>query len=104
MLDPRIQPILVQQIFPQQSVQTGQSQLVTFDMAYYPKNRGPYNFDTRPGSIDPATGNLNNPTTRWGGIMRALQQTDFETANIEVLQFWMLSPFDTTIESHARDQ
>jgi cell surface protein SprA len=96
LLDPRIQPILVQQIFPQQSVQTGQAQLVTFDMAYYPKNRGPYNFDTRPGSIDPATGNLNNPTTRWGGIMRALQQTDFETANIEVLQFWMLSPFDTS--------
>src|SRR5262249_49044469 len=41
-------------------------------------------------------GKLNNPTTRWGGIMRALQQTDFETSNIEVLQFWMLSPFDTT--------
>ena len=101
MQDPRIQPILVQQIFPQQSVQTGQAQLVTFDMAYYPTDRGPYNFDARPGSIDPATGKLNNPTTRWGGIMRALQQTDFETANIEVLQFWMLSPFDTTIECHA---
>jgi len=97
--DPRIQPILIQQIFPQQSVQTGQAQLVTFDMAYYPADRGPYNFDTRPGSINPSTGKLNNPTTRWGGIMRALQQTDFETANIEVLQFWMLSPFDTTTNS-----
>jgi cell surface protein SprA len=94
--DPRIEPILVQQLFPQQSVQTGQAQLVTFDMAYYPADRGPYNFDTRPGSINPSTGKLNNPTTRWGGIMRALQQTDFETANIEVLQFWVMSPFDTT--------
>ncbi|HET6253049.1 MAG TPA: cell surface protein SprA [Puia sp.] len=94
--DPRVGPILVQQIFPQQSVQTGQAQLVTFDMAYYPSDRGPYNFDARPGSINTSTGKLNNPTTRWGGIMRALQQTDFETANIEVLQFWMLSPFDTT--------
>ena len=94
--DPRIGPVLVQQIFPEQSVQTGQAQLVTFDLAYYPSDRGPYNFDARPGSINPSTGKLNNPTTRWGGIMRALQQTDFETANIEVLQFWVMSPFDTT--------
>jgi cell surface protein SprA len=94
--DPRVGPVLVTNIFPQQSVQTGQAQLVTFDLAYYPTDRGPYNFDTRPGSIDPSTGKLNNPTTRWGGIMRALQQTDFETANIEVLQFWVMSPFDST--------
>jgi len=99
LLDPRIDPILVQNIFPQQSVQTGQAQLVTFDMAYYPSDRGPYNYDTRPGSINNQTGKLNNPTTRWGGIMRALQQTDFETANIEVLQFWIMSPFARTSSS-----
>ncbi|HWB92323.1 MAG TPA: cell surface protein SprA, partial [Puia sp.] len=90
--DPRIAPIQVQQLFPKQSVQTGQAQLVTFDMAYYPSDRGPYNFDARPNSVNSA-GKLLNPTTRWGGIMRALDQTDFETANIEVLQFWVLSPF-----------
>ena len=89
--DPRVGPILVQQLFPQQSVQTGQAQLVTFDMAYYPGEKGPYNFDTRPGSVD-NNGRLLNPQTRWGGIMRALDQTDFETANIEVLQFWVLAP------------
>ena len=90
--DPRVGPILVQQLFPQQSVSTGQAQLVTFDMAYYPSDRGPYNFDARPGSIA-STGKLLNPQKRWGGIMRALDQTDFETANIEVLQLWVLSPF-----------
>ncbi|HEY4336542.1 MAG TPA: cell surface protein SprA [Puia sp.] len=90
--DPRIGPIQVQQLFPQQSVQTGQAQLVTFDMAYYPTDRGPYNFDARPGSIG-SDGKLLNPQKRWGGIMRALDQTDFETANIEVLQFWVLNPF-----------
>jgi cell surface protein SprA len=99
LLDPRVDPVLVQQIFPQQSVSTGQAQEVTFDMAYYPSDRGPYNFDTRPGSINPTTGKLNNPATRWGGIMRALQQTDFETANIEVLQFWIENPFDKTSPS-----
>ncbi len=49
--DPRIAPIQTQQLFPQQTVQTGQAQLITFDMAFYPKTRGPYNFDARNGSI-----------------------------------------------------
>jgi cell surface protein SprA len=93
--DPRIGPIQVQQLFPQQTVVTGQAQLVTFDLAYYPSDRGPYNFDARPGSVAP-TGKLLNPQKRWGGIMRALDQTDFETANIEVLQFWVLSPLAKT--------
>ena len=90
--DPRISPLQVQQLFPLQTVQTGQAQLITFDMAYYPSDRGPYNFDARPGSVA-ASGKLLNPQKRWGGIMRALDQTDFETNNIEVLQFWMMSPF-----------
>jgi cell surface protein SprA len=42
------------------------------------------------------TGKLLNPQKRWGGIMRAIDQTDFETNNIEVLQFWILSPFAKT--------
>ena len=92
LMDARVGPVQVQQLFPQQTVQTGQAQLVTFDMAYYPTDKGPYNFDARPGSVD-ASGKLLNPKTRWGGIMRALDQTDFETANIEVLQFWVMNPF-----------
>ena len=95
LLDPRIAPINVQQLFPEQTVQTGQAQLITFDVAYYPTDKGPYNFDARPNSVAPS-GKLLNPQKRWGGIMRALDQTDFETNNIEVLQFWMQSPFAKT--------
>jgi len=91
LLDPRIGPIQTQQLFPNQTVQTGQAQLITFDMAYYPSEKGPYNFDARPGSVD-GNGKLLNPQKRWGGIMRAIDQTDFETNNIEVLQFWVLDP------------
>ncbi|MHA4809313.1 T9SS outer membrane translocon Sov/SprA [Flavitalea flava] len=98
LLDPRIAPINVQQLFPEQTVQTGQAQLITFDMAYYPTDKGPYNFDFRAGSVD-NTGKLLNPKKRWGGIMRALDQTDFETSNIEVLQFWMQNPFLTNPSS-----
>jgi len=92
-LDPRIAPINVTDLFPEQTPQTGQAQLITFDMAYYPKDRGPYNYDARPGSVDGLNGKLLNPQKRWGGIMRAIDQTDFETNNIEVLQFWIQSPF-----------
>ena len=34
---------------------------------------------------------LRDPQTRWGGIMRDLNTNDFQTANIEFLEFWMLS-------------
>ena len=94
-LDPRVAPLLTQNLFPEQTVQTGQAQLITFDLAYYPTDKGPYNFDARASSVA-ATGKLLNPTKRWGGIMRALDQTDFETNNIEVIQFWMLNPFAKT--------
>ncbi|GAO45585.1 cell surface protein SprA [Flavihumibacter petaseus] len=90
--DPRIKAILQQQLFPAKTPDYGSAQLITFDMAYYPTERGPYNFDTRPGSISNA-GKLLNPGSRWGGIMRGLDQVDFETGNVEFIEFWMQDPF-----------
>ncbi|MEP7278467.1 MAG: cell surface protein SprA, partial [Bacteroidota bacterium] len=90
--DPRIRAINQQEIYPTKSVDYGQAQLVTFDLAFYPTERGPYNFDARPGSVSP-NGKLENPKNRWGGIMRAIDQTDFETSNVEYIEFWMQDPF-----------
>ena len=36
---------------------------------------------------------MTNPQKRWGGMMRKLEQTDFETANIEYIEFWLMDPF-----------
>ncbi len=96
--DPRIAPINVQQLFPQQTPEYGQAQLITFDVAYYPTDKGPYNFDARPGSVT-SDGKLLNPQKRWGGIMRSIDQTDFETANVQYIEFWMQSPFLTNPSS-----
>jgi cell surface protein SprA len=93
--DPRIMAIIEQQLFPQRSSQYGTSQLTTFDVAYYPKERGPYNFDTRAGSINDK-GQLLNPEKRWGGIMRSIDQSDFETNNIQYVEFWVQDPFIKT--------
>ncbi|MDE7387652.1 MAG: cell surface protein SprA, partial [Muribaculaceae bacterium] len=58
---------------------------------YYPTERGPYNLDA--DNIDPDGGALLNPEKRWGGIMRKLDNTNFEQSNIEYVQFWMMNPF-----------
>jgi len=84
---------LVQQadVFPTRSVTSLQNALSTLDVAYYPRERGPYNFDAT--NIDPKTGELLNPQSRWGGIMRPLENTDFEQSNVEYIQFWLMDPF-----------
>lgn len=88
--DPRVRSVSQQEIFPRRTPDFGQNQLVTFDLAYYPKDKGPYNYDAT--NIE-ANGKLKDPRKRWGGITRGIDQTDFETANIEFIEFWVLDPF-----------
>lgn len=82
---------LVQQqdVFPARSLQTLQNGLMTFDLAFYPRERGPYNFDTRLN----ADGTLQDPQARWGGIQRAIDFSDFEQSNVEFVEFWVMDPF-----------
>ena len=93
--DPRTRLVKQSEIFPQRTTDFGQNQLTTFDLAFYPTEKGPYNFDDSPLSID-ANNRLRNPKKRWGGLMRNIDQTDFETANIEFIEFWMQDPFVNT--------
>lgn len=92
------------EVFPGREVQNiGFGTLGTFDLTYYPRERGPYNFDLPDGvpgvsaGLD-NSGNLQSPETRWGGIMRALNTNDFQAANIEYVEFWVLNPFINTDE------
>jgi cell surface protein SprA len=89
---PETRQVLQQEIFPNSSTDLGQGLLTTFDLAFYPQEKGPYNYEYRNGRID-ANGKLLNPTQSWGGIMRGLDQTDFETGNIGYIQFWLQDPF-----------
>lgn len=85
-----VRQVQAAEVFPQRSVTTFNNFLTTLDVAYYPKLRGAYNYDTR--GVD-ANGNLTNPQDRWGGISRAIDQSDFETSNVEFLEFWVMDPF-----------
>ena len=87
---PESRQVLNQEIFPEKTTNLGEGILTTFDLAYYPREKGPYNFRT---DVDPGTGQLLNPKKAFGGIMRNIDQTDFETSNIEYIEFWMQDPF-----------
>jgi cell surface protein SprA len=90
---PETRQILQKEIFPQKSIDIGQAQIQTFDLAFFPKDRGPYNFDDAAANINPITGQFTNPKKRWAGLMRNLDQTDFETNNFEFIEFWLQDPF-----------
>ena len=92
-----VREVLITEIFPNKDIVNGQpSRLRTFDLAFYPSERGPYNFDVIPSSYSYGIneeGFLNEPSSRWGGIMREIETNDFEAANIEFIEFWMMDPF-----------
>jgi cell surface protein SprA len=90
--DPRVRLVGTSELFPNVSLNITNTQTTTFDVAYYPTEIGPYNFENSSTQVD-VNGKLKNPQSRWGGLMRAIDQTDFETNNIESVQFWVQDPF-----------
>lgn len=96
--DSRTRNVNYQEVFPLQQNQYGTiPNLQLLQLAYYPKERGIYNYDTT-NFVD-ADGFFTNPQDRWGGVMRAMTTTDFELANIEYIQFWVLDPFNIDAEA-----
>ncbi len=86
--------VLEQEIFPnKQTLATQTSRMTIMNLSYYPTERGPYNMDSVGVGHMNTDGTLSNPTKRWGGIMRKLDATDFETSNIEYIEFWMMDPY-----------
>ncbi len=90
--DPRVRQVYTNELFPQRTTNITDVITGTFDLAYYPTDRGPYNFTENIADVD-ANGKLKDPQRRWGGIMRSLDQTDFETGNIQYIEFWVQDPF-----------
>lgn len=79
------------EIFPNRNTPQGlPTTIPVLNMAFYPAERGPYNFDAKGVNAD---GTLQTPAKRWGGMMRSLPVTDFEQSNIEYVEFWLMDPF-----------
>ncbi|MFN4083665.1 MAG: cell surface protein SprA [Bacteroidia bacterium] len=96
----RVREVLVQDIFKSRQIQQGMpATLPTFDLTFYPNERGPYNYNVDDLLPD---GKLQNPQTNWGGIMRKIDQNDFEQANIDYIEIWMMDPFADKPNSNDR--
>lgn len=100
-----VREVYEKEIFPDRETPVGlPTNIPVFDLAFYPQEKGPYNFDTQSTiyskGINP-DGTLRDPASRWGGIMRRIETSDFEAANIEFIEFWMMDPFiNDTLEQN----
>ena len=87
-----VRAVYTRELFPlrQQDTYSGATNTINvLNLAYYPSEPGPYNLNP---DLD-AYGHLLQPKANWGGMMRKLDTNDFEQANIEYIEFWMLDPF-----------
>jgi cell surface protein SprA len=93
--------IYPQQIFKNKAIPNNiQIPQQTLDISYFPSERGLYNFNT---DLD-INGLLRNPRENFGAVTRAIgSDTDFENANIETIDFWMLDPFIDGATGVVRD-
>lgn len=98
-----VREVYVKELFPNRdnnSYSGATATLPILNLAYYPSERGPYNFNPNINY----DGTLQNPAQHWGGMMRKLDTNDFETANIEYIEFWMLDPFIYSNEQSDANQ
>lgn len=86
-----ISPVFYKELFPNKAIENTQNPLInTFDLAYYPKERGAYNYDQ---NLDKERF-LKNPEKRWAGITSVLPITNFQKNNITYIEFWLQDPYE----------
>ncbi|MBK7946731.1 MAG: cell surface protein SprA [Flavobacteriales bacterium] len=91
--DNRMREVLEREVFPFRQLPAGTpNNIPVLDLSYFPKERGPYNYETSGARLN-ADGTFNDPENNWAGMMRRITTTDFETSNIESIQFWVMDPF-----------
>lgn len=75
--------------------------ILILNMAYYPTERGPYNYDTAPTTISmgmASDGTLINPASRWGGVTCSIDDHIEQLPNLDkphewTIDFILMDPF-----------
>jgi len=89
--DPYQRSVQETEVFPNEQIPSGSPGILqTFDMVYRPAARGPYNFNTDRLRPD---GRFADPQNSWAGIQRSIPTTDFEAANIQYVEMWLMDPY-----------
>ncbi|NOY50897.1 MAG: cell surface protein SprA [Chlorobi bacterium] len=98
--------VLETEVFPNKDIPNGTpTNIPVFNLAFYPEERGPYNYDVNPSQYTAGVnsdGTLAKPESRWGGIMRRIESSDFEASNIEYIEFWMMDPFSEDADNSGK--
>ncbi len=93
-----VREVRANEVYPNKQIQQGYPQtLPTFDLSYFPNQRGPYNFRVNDLNAD---GTFKDPQNNWAGIMRKIDNNDFEQANIDYIEIWLMDPF---IKGHSNN-
>ena len=92
-----VRKVLETELFPNKDIPNGTPQNIpVLNLAFFPDERGPYNYDVDPTPYSAgmtSEGKLADPESRWGGMMRKIETSDFEASNVEYIEFWMMDPF-----------
>ncbi len=84
--------VSVNEVFPNKNIAQGAPNILpTLDLAFFPRERGQYNYNATNDFT--ADGFFKAPVKTWGGIMRRIESNDFEAANIDYIEIWMMDPF-----------
>jgi len=95
-----VRPVLPQEIFPYRDPYVGNFYEQILDLAYYPSERGPYNFNA---DLNP-DGTLKDPSSNWAGITTAIRtEVDFDKSNVEYVEFWLMNPFINSPNGYIDD-
>lgn len=82
--------IFKDEIFPDTDLLEGDTRAIySLDLSYYPNKRGMYNYNPAAAG----TNDLPNPKENFGGIMRGIENSDFEQTNVQYVEFWMMDPY-----------
>ena len=96
-----VREVSLHEIFPGRDLPVNQSSsLPVLNLSYYPQERGPYNLDPNVS----AEGKFLDPEKRWGGITRKMDVRDFEAANVEYIEFWLMDPFAVNNDEASTNQ
>ncbi|MCY4161811.1 MAG: cell surface protein SprA [Flavobacteriaceae bacterium] len=83
--------IFIEELFPQRDITKGTSTIqTTFDLAYYPDEKGPYNNASDGIFQQSKKGN-------WAGVMREISSPNFSLSNVQYIEFWLLDTFSSQV-------
>ncbi|MDJ1484916.1 cell surface protein SprA [Cytophagaceae bacterium YF14B1] len=90
-----VRVVVPTEVFPQQAQQQIITNLQTMDVAYYPQERGMYNYNPNLDAQGRFRDNSKDALKKnWAAISRGITyDVDFDNANVQYIEFWMMDPF-----------